>query len=196
MAAAKLEEPVLDAVIYAYSDPRRSLENTREYTERLIAEETEQRGRAAELRKRLSNTDEERDRLVALCAKASISEQQLRRQLGRLDAEVAGYEGELGRMDEATRQLTRVNELKEVLEAIAEQIGWLANQPEEMRHVLADMEFEDTQSFVGTITLQEHKELLRSLIECVWVGPQNEVRIECVVPDVLRRAPHVHRRAV
>lgn len=196
VAAAKLEEPVLDAVIYAYSDPRRSLENTREYTERLIAEETEQRGRAAELRKKLSDTDEERDRLVALCAKASISEQQLRRQLGRLDAEVAGYEGELGRMDEATRQLTRVNELKEVLEAIAEQIGWLANQPEEMRHVLADMEFEDTQSFVGTITLQEHKELLRSLIECVWVGPQNEVRIECVVPDVLRRAPHVHRRAV
>ena len=161
--AERIEGPVLEAVVDAFSDPERVLETCRAYGDQLRAQEDENEGVVATLRRNLGDAASSRDVVIALCTKGKITEADLSRQLTAIEKETADWQTELSRLEEATRQRETAREVEEAARAIADQI----------RPTIEEM------------TLDEKKALLQALVERVWVGRDGEMTIECAVPDIL-----------
>ena len=162
VSAERIEGAVVGVIVEAFSDPEKVLAACSAYADQLQAAQDGQEGRVADLQRRLKEAVAEKDRIIGFAARGSITEAQMGRQMDRLESEVGEWNAELTRMEEASRQLERVSQIKESAYAIADRI----------------------EAVVGELTVPEKKELLRALIERVWVGPKNEIRIECVIPEL------------
>ena len=161
--AELIEGKVLGLLADTFSDPVKVLAACRAYGDQLRAEQEEQEGVAALLRRNLAGADAERDRYIELYGKGAIREIDLKKRLSALDADVAKSEENLLRLEEAAQQKAVMQEIGHSAYAIAEQI----------------------KPTIDEMTLGEKKELVRTLAERVWVDSENEVTVECVVPGLL-----------
>ncbi len=164
--AERIEGPVLEAVIEAFSDPERVIAACHAYGEQLRAAESEQEGVIADLRRKLEGVAAARDRVVALFAKETITEADLTRQLAALDGEADEWQVELSRLEEVARQRETAHDLEKAARAIAGQI----------------------RPTIDEMTVDEKKTLLRALVERVSVGREGEITIECAVPGLVPEA--------
>ena len=161
--ADKIEGPVLEAIMRAFSDPRNVLEACQAHAQHLQAEQSQQEGRVASLRRKIENAASKRMALIDLCTSGTISEADLKRKLAEVAEGVAQAEADLEKLEEAAQQQQAVKEIEESAHAIAGQI----------------------KAHIEEMTLEERKALVRGLVERVTVDGENRIAIECVVPNLL-----------
>ncbi len=162
-SAELIEGNVLGLLADTFSDPVKVLAACQAYGDQLRAEQEEQEGHVAALKRHLAKAEAERDRYIELYGKGAIKEAVLNKRLSALDADAAKSEEDLLRLEEAAQQKAVVQEIEQSAYAIAEQI----------------------KPTIDEMTLEEKKELVRTLAERVWVDSENEVTVECVVPGLI-----------
>ncbi len=162
-SAELIEGNVLGLLADTFSDPVKVLAACRAYGDQFRAEQEEQEGHVAALKRHLAKAEAERDRYIELYGKGAIKEADLNKRLSALDADAAKSEEDLLRLEEAAQQKAVVQEIEQSAYAIAEQI----------------------KPIIDEMTLEEKKELVRTLAERVWVDSENEVTVECVVPGLI-----------
>ena len=167
--ADRIERAVLGSIVEAYSDPEKLLGAVSAYNTELEAVEEDREGLTVRLRRNLDRATEQRERVVTRWADAGLRDSDLKRQLERIERDVAGWEEELRRLDEASERRAEIDEIEKTARSIAERIA----------------------PTVEELTLEEKKTLLRSLVDRVWLGAANEISIECVVPNLLREGSKV-----
>ena len=161
--AEEIEGKVLGLLMETFSDPDKVLEACRAYGKQLQTAQEEQRGVTASLRRHLARAGVERERYIELFGKGTIGEADLQRRLAHLDAEVAKWQEELRHLEVAAQQEAAVREIEESAHAIAARIG----------------------SVLGEMTLEERKELVRALVERIWLDADNSITMDCIVPGLI-----------
>ena len=157
--AERVEEAVMGLIVETYSDAEKVLALCRDYSQQVEAEIKDQTGAVASLQRNLEGVEEERDRLVNSYGKKIITESDLKKALERLEQGTERWTAELSRLEEAARQREKIEQLEQSAYAIAENIT----------------------AITGAMDLETRKELVRTLVERVWLTRENQVIVDFAI---------------
>jgi site-specific DNA recombinase len=164
--AEPVEEAVLDTLVEAFRDPSHVMTLIDAHTEQLQKSMAAQDGMIGGLQAKLTEAQARRNRAVALHIDGLLDAAALRTQVDRIDKEVAVWQEELGRLEEASRQRKATEEIEQVAWAIAG----------------------DIREDMAEATVEEKKALIRALVEQVWIDGENNISVECVLPDLTAKS--------
>jgi site-specific DNA recombinase len=161
--ADRIEADVLRIITETFSQPERVLQAIQSAGQQLRAAEDEQEGLISTLRRNLEAATEERERYEIMWAQGLIGDAKRDKHLTRIDKTITDWTVDLDRLHHTADQKVAVQEIEDSVFIIASK----------------------TQTNLEAMTIQERKELVRRLIERVWLDADNRIHIECVVPGIL-----------
>ena len=161
--AEAIEDTVLRVLAETFSDPDKVLLAIDADAKQRQGEREEQDAVAEMLHRNLDAADNERDRYITLFGKEKITEADLEKRLAALEGDKEKWREELARIEERRQQTVVLREIAASAHAIAEMIEGIMEE----------------------MTLEEKKKLVRLLVERVWVDGENNLTIDCVVPNLI-----------
>ena len=160
--AEPVERAVLDALVDAFRDPSCVMRLVDAHTKLQQQSLATRGGMIAENRAKLEEAERQRNRVARLHIDGSISEAHAKRELAIINKDAEVWQEELTRLEEAARQRKAGEEIEKAAWAIAS----------------------DIREDMAEATVQEKKALIRALVERVWIDGENNVSVECVIPDL------------
>ena len=161
LAAERVEQPVIEAIVAAFSDPALVLEAVSAYAESI--EGGVEDAVLANLRRNIAERTAARERVLDLYTNGDIDAAAKDKRLARIDGELRRLNGTLGEMEAAAQ----VREARAEIEAQAFAIA------ASIRQIFESEPFE------------RQREWMRTLVDKVWIDAKGNVHIDAVVPGLL-----------
>ena len=161
LAAERVEKPVIEAIVAAFSDPALVLEAVNAYAESI--EGGVEDAVLTDVRRNISERTAARERVLDLYTNGDIDAAAKDKRLARIDGELRRLNGTLGEMEAAAT----VREARAEIEAQAFAIA------ASIRQIFESEPFE------------RQREWMRTLVDKVWIDAKGNVHIDAVVPGLL-----------
>ena len=161
--AEGVEIALLGVLAETFSDPDKVIEAVDAEAKDRQEKKTEREALQAALTRRLTALSNEHDHYVEAWAKEKIDEKKLDKHLARVDQEAGKLREELQRIVDRQHQGVVLEEIAASARLIAERIG----------------------DIVDKMPLSEKKEMVRQLVERVWLDGKNNLTVDCVVQGLI-----------
>ncbi len=171
--ADAIEDAVLTLLAETFSDPDKVLEALHLHTQEKEAKREDEDALEATLARNLANIEGEQDLIITLFGKEKITEAQFDKKMEAVRREEQKWRDDLAAIKERQQQNVVVQDVAANAHTIAELV----------------------RGILGEMPLEKKKELVRWLVEGVWVDRRNEVRVDCVVREFIPDRRSVHTNA-
>jgi len=160
--AETVEQDVLNRLVETFRDPKNVMTLVSAHVEAQQEALATRSGMVATLQEKLAQAEQKRNRVARLHIDGSIPEAHAKRELNRINKDAEVWQEELDRVQAAALQSQDQSEIEATAKEIAGNIQEIV---------------------VEEATIQEKRTLIRALVNQVWVDADNNLDIDCVIPQ-------------